>query len=84
MVDSVSKPTVVQVRIKESKTDPFRKGMMVYLGFTEDELCPEDRRCGGWLLRAWGRKEVSFLLGRMPENCSYQRKNMLRIPACPS
>ena len=40
MVDSVSKPTVVQVRIKESKTDPFRKGVMVYLGFTEDELCP--------------------------------------------
>ena len=29
MVDSVSKPTVVQVRIK---TDPFRKGVMVYLG----------------------------------------------------
>ena len=40
MVDSVSKPTAVQVRIKESKTDPFRKGVMVYLGFTEDELCP--------------------------------------------
>ena len=40
MVDSVSKPTVVQVRIKESMTDPFRKGVMVYLGFTDNELCP--------------------------------------------
>ena len=31
---------MVQVRIKQSKTDPFRKGVMVYLGSTGGELCP--------------------------------------------
>ena len=30
----------MQVRIKQSKTDPFRKGVMVYLGRTGGELCP--------------------------------------------
>lgn len=39
-LDSVSKPTVVQVRIKASKTDPFRKGVSVYLGRTDRDLCP--------------------------------------------
>ena len=39
-LDSRSNPTVVQVRIKASKTDPFRKGVFVYLGKTDDLLCP--------------------------------------------
>ena len=30
----------MQDRIKQSKTDPFRKGVMVYLGRTGGELCP--------------------------------------------
>ena len=33
-------PTLVQVRIKASKTDPFRKGVVVYLGRTDNDLCP--------------------------------------------
>ena len=39
-LDSQTDPTVVRVHIKESKTDPFRKGVYVYLGRTENELCP--------------------------------------------
>ena len=39
-LDNIAKPTVVQVRIKTSKTDPFRKGVSVYLGQTGNELCP--------------------------------------------
>ena len=39
-VDSLVDPTVVQVRIKHSKTDPFRRGVMVYLGSTGKTLCP--------------------------------------------
>ena len=39
-LDSVSAPTLVQVRIKASKTDPFRKGVVVYLGRTDNDLCP--------------------------------------------
>ena len=39
-VDSLASPKVVQIHIKASKTDPFRKGVMVYLGRTDNVLCP--------------------------------------------
>ena len=32
---------MVQIKIKASKTDPFRYGVMVYVGKTGNELCPE-------------------------------------------
>ena len=39
-LDSQTDPAVVTVHIKESKTDPFRKGVYVYLGRTENDLRP--------------------------------------------
>lgn len=39
-LDSNTAPSAVQVRVKASKTDPFRKGVSVYLGKTENDLCP--------------------------------------------
>ena len=39
-LDSQSFPSTVMVRIKASKTDPFRVGVTVYLGRTDQELCP--------------------------------------------
>ena len=39
-LDCVKSPNIEQVRIKQSKTDPFRKCMIVYLGRTGSELCP--------------------------------------------
>ena len=39
-VDSVSKPTYLQINIKQSKTDPFRLGIKVIVGRTRNELCP--------------------------------------------
>ena len=39
-LDSLSSPTVVRVHIKTSKTDPFCKGVFVFLGITGNELCP--------------------------------------------
>ena len=38
-LDSLSSPSVCQVRIKASKTYPFRKGVIVYLGASGDMLC---------------------------------------------
>eukprot|EP00731_Ephydatia_muelleri_P033273 Em0027g21a len=38
--DSVQKPSYLEVAIKASKTDPFRKGVKVYLGASGAELCP--------------------------------------------
>ena len=39
-VDSFENPQVMKVRIKASKTDPFRMGVDIYLGRTHKELCP--------------------------------------------
>ena len=39
-LDSQSFPSTVMVRIKSSKADPFRVGVTVYLGRTDQELCP--------------------------------------------
>lgn len=39
-VDDKMSPTVVQVTIKQSKTDPFRQGAHLYLGTTDTVICP--------------------------------------------
>ena len=39
-VDSLRRPRVLRVWLKSSKTDPFRVGADVYIGHTQDELCP--------------------------------------------
>ena len=39
-VDSPILPSLVEVRLKASKTDPFRRGVSVFLGVTGCTLCP--------------------------------------------
>ena len=39
-IDSRDSPTVVIVRIKASKTDPYRTGVDIHLGKTGKDLCP--------------------------------------------
>ncbi len=39
-LDSRDSPTVAQVTIKASKTDPFRHGVTLFLGRTHNNLCP--------------------------------------------
>ena len=38
--DDLSQPTMVQITIKQSKTDPFRRGVDIVLGATGNDLCP--------------------------------------------
>ena len=38
--DSSVNPSIIQVRIKASKTDPFRLGVHVHVGRTGNDLCP--------------------------------------------
>lgn len=40
LVDSRSAPSFLQVRIKASKTDPFRQGCTIYIGTTKASICP--------------------------------------------
>ena len=39
-MDRHDNPSVVQIRLKQSKTDPFRHGVDIFLGATNAELCP--------------------------------------------
>lgn len=39
-VDAQQNPSMVRVRIKRSKTDPFRKGIDLFVGKTGSALCP--------------------------------------------
>ena len=39
-VDSRDNPSMVRVVLRQSKTDPFRKGVAIYLGRTQGDLCP--------------------------------------------
>lgn len=39
-IDNGSNPRIFSVRIKQSKTDPFKIGVTIYLGRTDSTLCP--------------------------------------------
>ena len=39
-LDSCENPTLAQINIKASKTDPFRKGVSIFIGQTNNDLCP--------------------------------------------
>ena len=39
-VDCTKNPQVIRVRIKASKTDPFRVGADIFIGRTDNDLCP--------------------------------------------
>ena len=39
-VDSKQSPSLLQVKIKQSKTDPFRQGVDLFLGKTGTRICP--------------------------------------------
>ena len=39
-VDSRTEPSVVTIRLRRAKTDPFGRGVSIYLGKTETDICP--------------------------------------------
>ena len=39
-VDDTHSPSIIRVSIKQSKTDPFRRGVNLFMGRTSTELCP--------------------------------------------
>lgn len=40
MVDDRANPQLLRVIIKQSKTDPFRQGVSMFLGRTDSSICP--------------------------------------------
>ena len=52
-VDSWTSPSLVGLGLKQSKTDPFRQGVAIYMGRTDTDLCPVGAllsylACRGW------------------------------------
>ena len=39
-LDNQATPRTISIRIKQSKTDPFRQGVTIYLGRTNSTVCP--------------------------------------------
>ena len=55
-VDAPENPTVLSVLLKASKTDPFRKGITLYIGQVPSDLCPVSAMLAYLLLR--GRRNA--------------------------
>ena len=39
-INNRENPSVLKINIKQSKTDPFRQGVQIYLGTTNSDVCP--------------------------------------------
>ena len=39
-MDDQEHSTTIQLSLKSSKTDPFRRGVHIVIGSTQDDLCP--------------------------------------------
>ena len=39
-IDTIAEPNIIRIRLKTSKTDPFRQGVDIHIGKTNQTLCP--------------------------------------------
>ena len=62
MVDNIENPRVVSVRIKQSKTYPFRHGLAIVLSRTDLPLCPVAALLA--YLVVWGNRDGPIFLFR--------------------
>ena len=60
VIDKKVEPSVMQITIKQSKTDPFRQGINQFLGITEHVVCPVKVILPCLVLR--GKKDGPYLL----------------------
>ena len=60
-VDNVRQPSYLAVQIKQSKTDPFRKGVQVIIGRAGSPLCPVVAILAYMVLRKLGEGPLSAL-----------------------
>ena len=60
-VDDPAAPSILRITIKQSKTDPFRKGINIFLGKTSSDLCPVAAILN-YLLERGSQKGPLFLL----------------------
>ena len=65
-VDNVVNPSTMQIRLKSSKTDPFRKGVDLYVGRTNNDLCPISAMTAYLSIRGGGDGPLFHFLNGKP------------------
>eukprot|EP00731_Ephydatia_muelleri_P010115 Em0005g701a len=58
--DSIENPTCITVAVKASKTDPFRKGVVIHIGATKTQLCPVATVLG-YMIQRGSRADPFFM-----------------------
>jgi hypothetical protein len=66
-VESARNPSFVRISIKQSKTDPFRQGICLFVGRTDSELCPVERSSRSYFAEV---RPLALCLGLHPGNTS--------------
>ncbi len=74
-VDDPVRPRVVRVSIKHSKTDPFRKGIHLFLGRTQSDICPVKALVNYLVVR--GRKKGPLFL--FPDGVCLTRQRLVTV-----
>ena len=59
-IDNPSNPSILRLRLKASKTDPFQRGVDIFIGRTHNELCPIEAMLA-YLAKRGGRQGFLFL-----------------------
>ena len=59
-IDDPSNPSILRLRLKASKMDPFRRGIDIFMGRTHNELCPIEAMLA-YLAKRGGRQGFLFL-----------------------
>ena len=52
-MDNPGQPSTLSVRLKASKTDPFRKGITLYIGKVPSNLCPVAAMLAYYIFWVW-------------------------------
>ena len=57
-VDSHEHPSLLKVQLKQSKTDPFRQGIDIFLGRSKSDLCPVSAVLSYLVIRAMDHRPL--------------------------
>ena len=73
-IDDPSNPSILRLRLKASKMDPFRRGVDIFMGRTHNELCPIETMLA-YLAKMGGRQGFLFLF---EDGCLLTRDRFVR------
>jgi len=81
-VDNRTCPRLLQVATKQSKTDPFRRGVNIYLGTTDNTICPIKAMLAYLALR--GGQAGPFFISKEGKGLTHLAFSSALIPCSPN